>query len=141
MKVTLRRSEVRALADALSALEGKQEQAKDGNGKNVGMVNVPYDLSGRARYALAKTLRSIQAEVDAMDAVRAGMIAKARATPQDQQNQSWQANLEKELTDFLNQTTELEVHALPITELKIETNKLGPRMLAALDPMLEGEVT
>ena len=127
----LRKSEIRLLAICLRSLDGKPEIVKDVDDKSLGVIQVPYDLSGKARYAIARTMSKIQPEVDAIEAARNEMI---RAAKDDE------ATLEKELNTFLAETVEVDVHKMNIEELKVDKNKLAPTVLSGLLPMLDGEI-
>ena len=133
----LKRSTVRLLMAGLKALDGRQELARDNDGKTLGLITLPYDLGVKARYAAAKTIAKIQDEVDACNTACNAMVAGSRVKFDDVANDP---NIEKEISVFLAESVEVEVFCCQVSEFKIDTNKLPPSVIAAIMPILEGDV-
>ena len=69
-KIKLPRYKVRALYDTIAALDGRDEDTKDGDGKATGTKRKPFDFDGKGIYALARTRDYLKTEIVAMDAVQ-----------------------------------------------------------------------
>ena len=136
-KTTLTRNEISQLGRALmNELAGRVEVAKDGDGKTLGLILVPYDFTGKAIYATALSLNAIRGEVDAINL----RIKREREAAKIKDNEPLPAELEGELLKFLSETVEVELTKTGIEGIKVEKNKLDPRVVAALMPMLDGEI-
>ncbi len=68
----LKIAQIKILNEALHSLDGYQKAVKiDGQDK---LINVPYNLSGKTRYSIAKNSRILQARVDDFNKARDGLI-------------------------------------------------------------------
>ena len=123
-KVTMTRIQLRGLAGCIRLLDGRMAEMKDKDGKPTGeQILKPFDLSAKARYALAKTASLIQGELDATEKAVRGLHDKASG-------QALDVKEERDVLDFLQETTEVDVHELDVTELKIDTNQLAPTLIS-----------
>ncbi len=139
-KITLPRSEVQELLLALRGLDSKSELIRDAQGKITGTAQGHYVMSPQARYAVAKTIRSIKDEVESQQEARNEMIRTARANlSTNGQAAAIEAKLQKDITAFFREKVEIEVHKFAAADVNTEANQLAGSLLAALGPVLEGE--
>lgn len=126
----MKRHELNSLVRSIKSLEGRHELAKDGDGKLHGIILKPFDISAKARYAFAKTLRKLTEIVSDYEKVQKDKKAENKETAND------------EIYKFMceEEETPVEFHKVNIVELKIETNQLSPEVIADLLPMLDGEL-
>ncbi len=132
-KIQLTKLQVRTLAGCIRLLDGREVECKNADGKETGKLFKPYDLSAKTRYALAKTAANLQPELEAIEKAVRSKHAKGAGERLDVQE-------ERDVLELLQELTEVEVHKLNVSELKIDTNQLPPSVLAGLMPMLEGEI-
>lgn len=129
-KIKIPRYQMRDLYNALGALDGRVEVAKDDSGKVLGLVLHPYDLGVKAVYAAARTRDYLKAEIAAIEKIQ----AEYRRTNGDT------VKRDQELEEFMCAETEIGVHRIRIEDLKIEANKLPTSVLSNLLCMVDGEL-
>lgn len=127
----LKRYEINALANAIRYFDGRVEIAKDNDGKVLGLLQKPFDLSGKARYALAKSLRLISGQINDYDKTQKGLKEQYKDEPQ---------KFEEENRKFMYEEDEIELYKIQISELQIDANKVSPSIISDLMPILEGEI-
>jgi len=128
MKATLKRSEVRLLSIAITQLEGRREPVYDRDKNLVEVITKPFDFAPGVRYALAKTARKLQDEVDAVEAEIKAQRAKANGDA---------ALVEEILQKWIMEKVEIEMHQIRAVDLRADENKLSPTTLSWLLPLLE----
>lgn len=144
-RISLKNSEIANLREGIVRLNGRTEVVKGASGENLGVVQNPFRFDPRAIYALARTLRQVDAEFQAQEAaksqLRAAWLATADGRPKnDDEKARTQFELERDLRSIDEQTVEVELHMVPIEFLRLSENTLTPGQLAAIAPMLTGEL-
>lgn len=133
----LSRQEISNLHAALAGLGGRQVETKDGD-KTVVIVK-PYDITGTARYAVAKTRRALKATIEAIDAEREALWAKHGGEPGGKLEGTAAAAFQRDFAEYLKGTETIEPHRFPVADLKIGPNQLDPTLIEALLPILIDE--
>jgi len=136
----LKRSDIQALAAAFQYLDGRQEAAKDADGRSVVVVK-PYDLPVGVRYAIGRNLRHLKPALEAIQDTRTAIIKKhsgntgviKAGTPEH-------AAADQEIAELLRGEDEVEVHRIKVTDLNIGTNQIAGSVIEALLPILDGEI-
>jgi hypothetical protein len=101
----------------------------------------PYVFSGSASYAIIKNLRKAKAAVETFDATRNSIVkglmkeGETSITPSDERFAKFQA----ELVKVLESEGDFSPHKLKISDLDLETNKIQPSVLIALEAILLDE--
>ena len=113
--------QLRNLYQAIKHLDGRPEQVKDGDGKHVGILMVPFDMDGKTRLAIARNFGVVEPLMATLD--------KTLATLKNGDGM-----------DLLAAEEEVALKAINVASLKIDTNKLPPSIVASLLPILEGEL-
>ncbi len=135
-KIKLPRHRVYALFVAIKSLDGKTEVVKDSDGKTH-VVRTPYQYNDhKPIYAFAKTMDSLRSEVSAFETANKVLIRGRPEKPTPAEAIEFDAKIEA----LSNEETEVEVHRVAITDLKIHTNGFSPSVLADLMPMVVGEL-
>lgn len=139
-KISLKRYEINELVGAIKGLDGRPELVKDGDGKSLGVIVKPFELESKARYALAKTLRTLSGELTDYETVQKAIMAE-KPPVSEKPLEGWSDDESKNrIRIFMLESVEVEVHKVKIQDLKVDTNKLAPQVIANLMPMLEGEL-
>lgn len=157
-KVKLKNRQIVELFNGIEVInKGRTKQAKDGNGKDCGIVTEPYDITGKARYAINRTKFLIHGAAAAFSDVISTLRAKAQDglpsgkdacpkcggdvsnTERADEMAKRQVALNAEVKAVSEEEVEIEVFMCPIEEFKIESNKLDD--FAGLMPMLKGEIS
>lgn len=134
----LSRKDIQLLNNALAQLSGRAEQATDGDGKPT-LIQKPYDLSGRAIYAAARNRAHLRPIAEVIQE-SSNAIVRKHADEKGNVPTGKLAACQAELNELMRTEEEVTLHRLPIAELKIETNKLAPDIVAGLLPILDGEI-
>jgi hypothetical protein len=98
----------------------------------------PYSFSGSASYAIIKNLRKAKAAVETFDATRNSIVkglmkeGETSITPSDERFAKFQAELAKVLED----EGDFAPHKIKWSDLDIDTNKIQPSVLIALEGIL-----
>ena len=129
----LKRYEINELYQVLkNQLNGRAEVAKDKDGKELGIVVKPFDFEPDARYALAKTLRKLTGIVTDFESMEKS-ISEANKDEPAKGQEAMRAFLVAEHDE------DVPVHLVAKADLKMDTNKLAPSVIAALLPMVREE--
>ena len=105
-------------------MNGRPEVVKDGDGRYIGLVNIPYSWSGKTTLTLARIDQFIRPYVVSFETA----VQKLKDT-------------NGELQELMEEEVDVaELPKLRVSELNIETNKLSPSQVAALLPVLEGDI-
>lgn len=131
----LTKGQVLHLNEAIKAIEGRLEEAKDENGKVLGLLSKPYDIDSKAVYALARTKNKIEPIVHAIDRQRRILISNALKVKEYPQ-----VDLEEDVSLVLEEEIDVDIFEFPIADLKIATNKLSPTLVASLLCVTTGEL-
>lgn len=139
----LRNSDIQTLANAIARLGGRAEQVSNGDGKPAIVVK-PYDLPGKVIYALARTKAHLKPHVEAITEATQAMLRTHTGPDKSELDgkadpKAWNV-FQGELADLMRTEVEVEVHQIAMADLKIETNKLDPNLVADLLPILTGDV-
>lgn len=135
--VQLKRREVIALANAIKAMDGREKVVNNADGKFVGVLKEPYKFdSAKAVYALAKTAKAVEDEVEAYSAAARAAQRKMEAEKDEEK----QAAIDREFQMFSNEVVTIPLHSLAVAELKINTNDIPSSVVTGLLPMLTGEL-
>jgi hypothetical protein len=140
MKTTLSRNAIIALSTALRALDGRKTEVKDGDGR-FHVINKPFELPGKTRMAIAKTLRHLRPELEAIDdATRALFKQHAGEKPEITPGTKEHAAFTVEQNALMREEIEVEVNMLPIGDLKIDTNQIDGTVVEGLLPVIDGDI-
>lgn len=141
MKIT--RVEAAALSSSIVAMGGRPTEAVDGD-KRV-LITKPYDISGAARYALAKNKRLLQPILRDIDDERADLALKmsAHQDGKDMVKDAHALRIEKSAIDkafnaFLQEEVEFVGIQIDVVGLKLSENQLDPTVVEGLLPILTG---
>jgi hypothetical protein len=139
--ITCTRTEAAALVEALKAVSGKRRiDVKDANGA-IEIIEKPYDISGTARYAIAKNLRALKPIMKELANEREDRFAEHAGGKASLQNDSPEAVLfHKQMRDFGEGECQFEAHFFPLSHLKIETNQFDSELLVSLFLVTEGDI-
>ena|SRR3990167_9119026 len=124
----LKRYEINELFQVLKhQLNGRAEVAKNGDGKEIGIVVKPFDFEPDARYALAKTLRKITGIVEDIGTVQNAILAE------EKDGQAMEAvQLKARAYMLADHDDDVPIHLVNKSDLKMDTNKLPPSVIAPL---------
>lgn len=139
MKLTLKRFQIRALWQALKSLDGRVEKQVDSDGKS-GFLMIPYTMEMGAKYAIVKTQKLLQGEMEAIEKEQESVQKQMSKTNGDGKpvlSDEEKLALNDRFNEFLREEVEVEVWRTKLENLKADTNKLGPNMLADLSPMFD----
>lgn len=129
-KIALKRYEVNDIVGALNSLEGRPDVIKDKDGKVHGIVTQPYDFQPETRLALARTYRKLKEELSCYEVVQR-QIQSERVPEGEEDTRSLR------FREFLAEGVEVDVEKVSISDIKVDTNKLAPQLIATLLPMLK----
>jgi hypothetical protein len=142
--IQITRAEAVALSVSINALGGRHVEVME-NDKKVIIVK-PYDLTGNARYALAKNKRALTAIMRSIDEERADLNLK-RSVPVDAIDRTAATtaaekiediNIEREFRKFLHTPVDFDAYKFNIEGLKVQENQLDPAIIEGLLPVLDG---
>lgn len=138
MKLKLKLKRVLALNAALRDLNGREEIAKDENGKVLGIVVKPYVFDdANVRYGIARTLKHIRNEVESYDDARIGVIGKySKGKAEVSKDHPEFLAMQKELLDLQAKEVDVMIHGVRLEHLKAHDNKLDGALLLDLEPWL-----
>lgn len=136
----LSRKDIQSLHNALAQLGGRAESATNGDGKATVVVK-PFDFSGKVIYGLARNKAHLKPHIEAMVEANNALVKKLGDDAGEvKPSTPAMAQMLLEQADLMNGEEEVQLHLIPIADLKIETNKLDPNLVAALLPILDGEI-
>lgn len=143
--VRLKNSEIANLREGIVRLTGRTDVVRGPNGENLGIVAIPFRFDPRAVYAMAKTLRLVDPLYQAAEMARKQIRRAWEVTPEgreksDDERARTQYELDVQTRALDDQTNEIELHCVPIECLRLAENTLTPGQLAAIAPMLTGEL-
>lgn len=127
--------QVRALFNAIKAMDGRYTESRDGDGKLFGLVQKPYKFDdAKPIYAMARTAEKLRPVLVAIDKAQNSLtegVGDDRAAI-DKANRA--------VNEFLDTEVEVELFKFPVAALCIHKNDIGPAILSDLLPMLTGEI-
>lgn len=136
----LPRADVLELQAALAALKGREVLEKDSNGA-AKFLTKPYSITGQARYAIARNLSACKSIAAAVEEERAALFAKHAGDQGEIANNSPEGiAFAKDLKAYLAEEVDFTEHRFPVSALKIDDNQLDAGIVAALLPILDGDV-
>lgn len=143
-KIKLKRCQIRELYQAITDLNGRPEVVRDKDGSIIGQQLKPYEFSTKATYALSRTMRSISDEFRALQNARRRRVLDdkerdGKNVKDDSPSSNVSPQCEREIMEIEDELVEVEVHRLPLADLRVDVNHLAPSVLAGLDPIIVGE--
>lgn len=136
----IRRKDLRDLINALKGLDGRAVDIKTADGKAEVIIK-PYDLAGNVRYAAIRMLAAAKAPLEAMETEHAALFAKhAGGASKMEETHPGLAAFGKDWNAYLAEEVDFTEHRFKAEDLKIEANALPAQLVAALLPVIEGEV-
>ncbi len=126
--IKLSRLAVRNLDASLRSLDGRWEQGYGNDDKPRGMVLVPYKMPAAAKFAVVRNLLSLKSDIEAMDKTVQDIVAQNNGEAQ------------KLVADFYREDMEIALHKIKVADLKVEENAIPNTTIAALLPILDGEI-
>lgn len=136
----LARADVLEIQAALARLSGREVLEKDSNGTAKFLVK-PYAIDGKARYAIARNLNAYKRIAAEIDDERQALFAKHAGDQGEIGNASPEGiAFARDMKAYLAEEVDFDAHRFPVDALKIEDNQLDAGIVAALLPILEGEI-
>jgi hypothetical protein len=135
--IKLKVVDVISLNQALSLLDGAQKVVPQGDAP-AKIVIVPYDFSGKTRWAIAQNLIALQPHAKAADDARNALVKQigGEAGGIKADDAAKIAKFTVAYNELLIQPVTVELTKIPLADLKLDINALPPSVLAILSPII-----
>lgn len=141
-QVTLKVDQVIQVANALASLDSGQTKVvkfTDQTGATSDKaVQLPYELSGATRWAIARDLGALKKEVEAFDKARTDVIKQLTNGGSEIKKEETvkMAKYLDQVNDILQKPVKVELQKIKGEDLKLDINPIPSTTLAALEPVL-----
>lgn len=127
------------LQTALTSLDGHErvlEAAKDEPAK---VAQVPYDLSGAARLAVAFDIAEVNSAITALNSARDGLIKEISGGKNSipKEDEAAIAKFSEKFGEVLDAPVDLNLRIIAVADLKLDVNPIPGTVLAVLKPVLK----
>ena len=106
------------------------------------IITVPYKMTGKARWNIAKNLRVLKDHIDTFDdAVNELIKSVSKGLGEiDKDDAEGQKSFAEQLRPMVEEEREIVgLLKIPVADLKLDDNDYPPGMLTPLMPLIEGE--
>lgn len=145
--MAIKNATLTALSRALTALDGRPDpiEITEGGQTRTVIHTIPYKLSGRARYAIARCLAHIKPALETFAKAHDGLVRQYSAQPDGsfyhdpftgdvRVAPDNDAAFQAELTALQDAEADVSLHQFYVEDLNLDENAIPPTILAALEP-------
>jgi len=141
-QISLKVDQIIQVANGLAALDSGQTKIvkfTDSTGATTDKaIQMPYELSGATRWAVARNLGALKREVEAFDKARTDVIKSLTKGGSEikKEDAATMAKYLDQVNEILQKPVKVEVQLIKAEDFKLDANPIPATVLAAIDPVV-----